>query len=754
MMWAHSANEDGHRQPLDEHLRSTAALAREFAEPFGLGELAYWSGLAHDGGKASRQWQTKLLRVEATGGRVGICHKDYGVQLARQHGLAPLELVLAGHHGGMTCKSSVDDLLGEDEDAEDALRSGPWAEAEGALRPVLPEIFSRVPTLPERFAGEDRLTQEFLLRFLFSCLVDADALDTQAHRLGLAGPRRGSDLDAPRLLDRFLRRRRRYLETRPPSPMDEVRERVFDAAMAAAVTGHPIMRITAPTGAAKTIATAGFALRHAVAFGKRRIIVAVPFITITEQNAAVYRRLLDDADEHADPVVLEQHSHVDVDIDGPGSDRRRQRLVAENWDAPFVVTTTVQLFESLFGRKPARMRKLHRLANSVIVLDEVQALPHRLLPQIADALRILTQRFGVTVLLSSATQPELGALAPLRDLPIQEVLADPAAVFTETRRVRYQWRTSPKPTLAEVMAEALGHRQVLVVANTVRDARTMFEQARADAGHQDQGGRAFHLSTGMCPAHRRAVLREVTACLDSDTPLCLVSTSLIEAGVDLDFPVVFRAVSPPESQAQAAGRCNRHMRLGTEGGLVVVFDPADGGTPPSYATQIDLARLSFGPGLAEPEDVTVLRTYFAALYRTLGVEDRGRPAATIARHRRRWDFLSVADGPRRANGQGRDRDHAFRMILDDTVPVVVAHGTPAERQVVQDALATLRGPLPDRDAWRRIQPYVTTIRQRSARQALADRLAVPVVGDLLEWCGEYDGGFGLVLQPRGEDYIL
>jgi CRISPR-associated endonuclease/helicase Cas3 len=187
---------------------------------------------------------------------------------------------------------------------------------------------------------------------------------------------------------------------------------------------------------------------------------------------------------------------------------------------------------------------------------------------------------------------------------------------------------------------------------------------------------------------------------------------------------------------------------------VVVFDPVDGGIPPSYRTQIEKARLYFGEGKADPEDLGALRRYFEDLYRTLGIEDKGSAAKTIELHRKRWDFVGVADGPPRRHGRGRDRERAFRLIQDDTVPVVVPYGTATERRVVSESLAELRGPAPDRDSWRQIQPYVTTVRRWTAQQPEVAALMAPVVGDLLEWRGEYDDGFGLVLQPRGEDYIL
>jgi CRISPR-associated endonuclease/helicase Cas3 len=220
----------------------------------------------------------------------------------------------------------------------------------------------------------------------------------------------------------------------------------------------------------------------------------------------------------------------------------------------------------------------------------------------------------------------------------------------------------------------------------------------------------------MCPAHRQVVLERVRGRLAAGEPVFVVSTSLIEAGVDVDFPVVYRAMAPPDSQAQAAGRCNREGRLGPEGGLVVLFDPADGGAPSSYRTQVDKAAAYFGPGKADPDDLAALRDYFTALYRTLDLEGRGSVSRVIERHRWFLDFVGVADGPLRPGGRGRDRDKAFRLILEDTVPVVVAYGSPDERRMVRDGLAALRGPAPDPAAWRRLQPFTTTVRRRTAER--------------------------------------
>nr|AHZ55830.1 Cas3 protein I-C subtype 1 [Salinispora pacifica] len=751
-MWAHSKNQFGVRHRLEDHLRGTADLARLFASPFGLGELAWWTGLVHDGGKCWQAWQDKLLLVEPTNGRVGLDHKSFGVQLARRHRLRPVEFAVAGHHGGLTNQGQVDALFGEDAAAEERLRSGPWAEVEKILRVALPEMFAQIPVMPvELDDSAEPMTREFLLRFLFSCLVDADVLDTKAHVEG-GRPRVGPDLDAPALLSRFLARRAKYLRLRAPGAMDGHRQQLFAAAIAAAEREPGIFRLTAPTGTAKTIAAAGFALKHAALHGKRRVIVAVPFITITEQNAAVYRDLLDPEDPHAERVVLEHHSHVEInDSDSSSQYHSWRRLASENWDAPFIVTTTVQLFESLFGRTQSRMRKLHRIADSVLVLDEVQALPHDLLPQIADALRILTQRFGVTVVLSSATQPAVHALDPLKALESREILPDPESFFAECQRVKYDWRLKPKPSLADMVNEAATHRQALMVVNTVRDARTAFRHAQNIASDEMA---VLHLSTGMCPAHRKSALRAVQRILADGKSVLLISTSLIEAGVDLNFPVAFRAIGPPESLAQVAGRCNREGDLGQRGGLVIIFDPADGGFPPSYPTQIEVAHMYFGPD-SDPENQAALDEYFRELYGTLDIEGPGSTSKAIRASRSRWDFVAVADGPLKATGSTqRKRELAFRMINEDTVPVVVRYGGDhSGAKIIDRCLQVLRGPYPDMRMLRDLQPYIVNLRRSTARAADVSPNLLPVIGDLCEWYGDYDDGYGIALDNEGKDYL-
>ncbi|WP_462166195.1 CRISPR-associated helicase Cas3' [Frankia sp. AiPs1] len=746
-MWAHSVNSTGVRHHLVDHLEGTASLAERFASVFGAGPAGRFLGLAHDTGKASCAWQQRLLLAESTGGRVGFEHKSLGVLLARRRGAAALGLPLHGHHGGLTSPAFVDTEV-NNAPAEHARAR---LEAEAALRPLLPALFEgpQVP-LPPGFSVKVEL--DMLLRLLYSALVDADGLDTAAHRAG-GQAHVTPPADMAMLWDRFVRRRERMLAGRGASTVDKWREEVFHACVAAASGPGGFFRLPAPTGSGKTIAAGAFGLRHALEHGKSRVIVAVPFITITEQNAAVYRQLLDpDGPGGGDPVVLEHHSQVRLGEDGPGP--WWARLAAENWDAPFVVTTTVQLFESLFGRRPAAMRKVHRLANAVIVLDEVQALPAPLLVPIVHGLRQLTNRFGTTVLLASATQPDLWSLNPLKNTQPTEIINEPQRLYDALRRVRYEWWTDPKPSLEQVAERVSapnpsGHDQILTIMNTIGSARRMWELLREQVAADMS---VFHLSTAMCPAHRRDVLTEVRDLLADGKPVRLVSTQLIEAGVDVDFPTVYRAMAPADSLQQAAGRANREGVLGQAGGRVVVFDPDEVGSPPSYTLPVRLTRERIGPGSADPDDLKALRDYYRSYFGQPPVKGPESRGYAVQAARGSLDFHTVTEGPRRVDGrEGRDRSRAFRMIEDDTVPIVVPY-EPAQ-QVIDDLVAELRAsPRPEPELFRQLQPYLAMVKRRTRERADVAALCRPLVGDLVEWVGTYDGA-GLVLTPTGEDFI-
>lgn len=724
---AHSRNQSGLRHGLVDHLRAVSSLAGSFAEVFGARAVAEWSGLVHDAGKADWSWQQRLLEVEGTDTPVGIDHKRAGTQfLLDELGFDAFALIVHGHHGGLKRPAEMTaDLESQGRQVEHE------ADAWARLRPLLPELRNPAPPPWPDWARKGDLDAELLARMLFSALIDADRLDTQVH-LGKRDRHIDQHPEMAHLLDRYERNRKQKISGGAPAPIDPLRNEVYNACVEAASLPSGFFKLAAPTGLGKTMAAGGFALHHAAAQGLRRVVMAVPFVTVTEQNASTYRGLLGHSDRER--IVLEQHSSINLE----GGQRRWQRLAAENWDAPFIVTTTVQLLESLHSNNPSKMRKLHRLARSVIVLDEIQSLPVHLLIPILTMLRQLVEHLGVTVLLSSATQPEFWDLAPLREVHPVEILPDPVDLqrrVGKVRRMVYRWMTEPKPSLKAVARAVVDQPegQVLTVANTVGQARVLFEEIRELA---PPGTVVRHLSTRMCGAHRASVLAEVIGLLGAKDakPLQLVSTQLIEAGVDIDFPVVYRAFAPADSQLQAAGRANRSGRR--KEGLVVVFDPKEGGMPASYGLPTQETRRLFGEGRAALDDLAALARYYRSYYGVLSPFSMGLP---IVRARERWDFPGVADD--------------FHMIEEDSVPVVVRYRDPAraEPDPVDEWLArTRRDPA---HGWRyleKLQPYIVSLRRSHLDKPEIAPLLVPVIGDLFEWVGDYDEFTGLQLPAPKE----
>ncbi|MGM0348441.1 CRISPR-associated helicase Cas3' [Streptomyces sp. Adlamb9] len=736
-LYAHSRSSvSGARHTLSDHLRGSAALARRFGEVFGAGELAEYLALVHDVGKGCCAWQDGLLqKAEPEGKPVGIPHKEAGTRLAAEYAGMPFAAAVQGHHGGLPDQQKVKDVLA-------ALKgSGPDAmaaqEATRRVTELIPEIIrTGKVTLPSwllPLRGADfQAETDLLVRMVFSCLVDADFLDTDAHFAGRTAPRLAPATDMRALSERFEKRRAEFLAARPASPVDEIRGRVFAEAVAAAACEPGMYVLHAPTGGAKTIAAGGFALRHAAEHGMQRVVFAVPFISITQQNAEVYRSLLDPRaeDEDDEPVVLEHHSSVDLDEDSDES--TWARLAADNWDVPVVVTTMVQLFQSLFSAKPSAMRKLHRLAGSVIVLDEVQALPDRLLNPILSVLRGLVERYGATVVLASATQPDFWSLSKLSGIPRRGMVEDVQGLFAELRRVTYEWQLGDDVTwesVADDIEERAGD-QVLAVVNTTRDSARLH---RLLTDRNPASDPVQHLSTRMTAEHRREVIARIRTRLRKGLPVRVVSTSLIEAGVDVDFPWVYRTWAPAESLQQAAGRCNRDGRM-AENGTVVVFRPVDGGTPKdlSYIAALEATEEFFGPDpLADPDDLEALAGYYAKRYALQG-GDRAM-GERIEELRRAWDFPQVA--------------REFQMIDDvygQSIVVVRDQKTAEEQEAIWADIQRLRAPYPSGpEPLRRLQPHTATLPRHEVTQALRTGLAEPVVGDLVVWRGHYDELRGL-----------
>ncbi len=674
--YAHTAEEEngnplpegsGKWQLLSTHLRNVARLAKQFAMPFGLGEEAELAGLLHDLGKYSERFQARLRNPAIH----GINHWAAGTAHAAALKAWAVAFSADGHHTGLPALNDNTSGL--------PLRQTIQKFSDGKLRLELTgQCSESTEDLVARFKQDglplppfsprpikDKFAGALRARMIFSCLVDADFLDTEAHfNPSQAGQRVEPDLQTDEAFDIL----QRALNSKPADgPVNALRRRLLADCLKAGSKPSGLFTLTAPTGSGKTLSSLAFALKHISSHNDslppehperfRRIILVIPYTSIIEQTARVYRELFEKT--FGPDYVLEHHSAVaprerkeDRGRDAEEERLRRARLAAENWASPLIVTTNVQFFESLFSNRPSDCRKLHNIGRSVVLFDEVQTLPPRLVPSLLSAVRLLTRDYGVTAVFMTATQPafaSVGAALPYDWMP-EPISTNEAGLAEALRRTRIELPAADSKTAWPQIAQRLATEpQSLCVVNTTKDARELFRLVRdlkPDA--------TFHLSARMCPAHRQEKLAEIRQRLDPEVnqPCRLVSTQLIEAGVDVDFPIAFRALGPLDSIIQTAGRCNREGRHATPC-PVVVFRPAEMKLPPgAYAlatakTEEFLARHADAP-LHQPE---IYPKYFAELYKLVGPEKA--EADKVFKLSTDFDFPAAAEACRLVGNETR-----------------------------------------------------------------------------------------------------
>lgn len=615
---------DQKRQYLAEHLHGVASLASEFAAKFGLSSQGELIGLLHDLGKYSAAFQayiqsaTNLLKqdedeefVDAAGLKGKIDHSTSGAQfiwqnLEEKNALSQiagqaLALCIASHHSGLIdCLTSLPGKPAEDgftqrmskPDSKTHLlealaKADPAVLAEArrlldqpqitsAFQLWIKQLFDKAPgDTPEAKKNSPVVQQQIglLVRALFSCLIDADRIDTaDFEHPGRARRRlRGNYTPWEALIARLESHLANFT---PTQPIDTLRQDISRHCLDAATGDTGIYTLTVPTGGGKTLASLRFALHHAQKHGLDRVIYVIPFTSIIDQNAEVVRRILEPEGVEAGSVVLEHHSNLT-----PEDQTWRSKILSENWDAPVVYTTMVQLLETLFGAGTRGARRMHQLANAVLVFDEIQSLPVRCVHLFNNAMNFLADHCRSTVVLCTATQPLLDQVdavkGAIRIPPGNEIIRDVRQLFDDLKRVEVVnlrkpggWSQEEIAALAREQIEAVG--SCLVIVNTKKAAQALYRLCRS---HPDTA--VFHLSTSMCPAHRKARLDTIRSRLEANPPLPALcfSTQLIEAGVDVDFASVIRYAAGLDSIAQAAGRCNRNGRL--DCGKVYVVNPRD-----------------------------------------------------------------------------------------------------------------------------------------------------------------------------------
>ena len=663
-------------------------------------------GLLHDVGKYCVPFQRKLH-----GDALQVDHSTRGAQIVVQRYGALGQLLaygIAGHHAGLTNGA-------EGEGKRTPLQQRlcyvdlPPLDEQWEQEIVLPPKLTTPAGFRAHSAVRGNFQLAFLARMLFSCLVDADFLDTEAFYA------RNTDATRPSSRERALPTLQALREQmdahladfRAESEVNQLRARILAGVRGKAVLEPGLFSLTVPTGGGKTLASLAFALDHALNHGLRRVIVVIPFTSIVEQTARVFRGALGDLGEAA---VLEHHSAF-VAQRPPRSDPDRYeaaeklRLAMENWDAPIIVTTAVQFFESLFAARPSHCRKLHAIAGSVVVLDEAQTMPLKLLRTCVAAIDELARNYRASVVLCTATQPALEAPSFEGGLDgVRELAPAPAQLFQKLERVRVRhvgvWGDD---TLA---FEMRSREQVLCIVNNRRHARAVYEAMAGLPG-------ARHLTTLMCAKHRSKVLGEVRQMLKDGVPCRLVSTSLIEAGVDVDFPAVFRAEAGLDSIAQAAGRCNREGRRALEASEVLVFatENDDWAPPPELKQYAQVSSEVLRQlGADDPLSPAAIRRYFELLYWQKGSQQLDVPNLMGLLQASRVDSLPL-----------ETLSAKFRLIESVQMPVIVPYDETAEMLLRDLEFVEGCGGIA-----RQLQPYLVQLPQRGFEALLKAGAVQPV----------------------------
>lgn len=698
------AHKDKERvQTLKEHLLGTAKLAGEFAAKFSKEEWGYCCGLLHDIGKYSKEFQKKIWgdtddKVDHSTAGAKECFEKGGLYFL-------LSYCIAGHHAGLP-------------DFGD--RAIPSTLCNRLNKKIYDyQMYSSEITIPQLTTEPIEVSREknmefalsMFIRMLYSCLVDADFLDTESFMKN-GDVKRDSGEGMERLLEKLETHMVSWLENTDGNTINGRRTEILKHCIERSKQEKGLFRLTVPTGGGKTTASLAFALNHAVKHDMDRIIYVIPYTSIIEQNAKVFRDILGTEN------VLEDHCNV---VYKDSEEFKPMQLAAENWDKPVVVTTNVQFFESLFSNKSSKCRKLHNIANSVIIFDEAQMLPLDYLKPCMEALQELVETYRSSVVLCTATQPALDMFLH-NSKQIKELCPDVEKQFAFFERVTYE--KLGVITKSELVERLEGETRALCIVNTKKQAQDLYKEL--------QGEGVYHLSTSMYPKHRKRVLDEIRTRLEKKEKCLVISTSLVEAGVDLDFSSVYRQIAGIDSMIQAAGRCNREGNEDKEDSKVYIFDLEDTKEAASQKLQIETAEsvMQDYENLAGLECIT---EYFARLYHHRGSSLDKKNIMDEFRDKE-YNFAKV----------GKE----FKLIEQDTKTIVICK----EKEAVE-LLDELKWKGLSKTGMREIQQYCIQVWDDSREESLFNKLYN--AGMLESVSGELQDFYELVdLKKYSEEYGL
>lgn len=681
---------------LEEHLNGVAKLAKGFASEFGNGDWAKAAALLHDLGKGSSDFQEYIcdksgyksdahIENESIPGRVN--HSTHGAVWAIDNFPKTgkiLAYLISGHHAGLP---DWHHEIGVGGNLANRLEADEISNLPIVPKELIAEVTQKIKSPTSSPCGvmlEDEQIHLWI-RMLFSCLVDADFLDTEEFMDRRKAGNRSNHVPFFELKKRFDS----YMGeiATDSTEVNRLRQQILLECREAGNLEPGLFSLTVPTGGGKTLSSMAFALEHLEKFNKERIIIVIPYTSIIEQTAKVYK------DIFGEENVIEHHSSLDPEKESPQS-----RLASENWDAPIIVTTNVQFFQSIFSSRSSSCRKLHNIVNSVIILDEVQMLPTDYLKPILYSMKGLVDHFSVSMVLCTATQPVLAGkigsgeaeFKVLEPTSCREIMKDPFDLYLKFQRVELslQGKFEDWQKLAKKLKEYV---QVLCIVNTRGDCRELYQLMPEDT---------FHLSANMCGEHRSFVIAEIKAALEKGRSIRVVSTQLVEAGVDIDFPVVYRAMSGFDSIAQAAGRCNREGR--NKLGRVIVFDPPKPAPVGSLRKGEQAGReiLSVEPEGCSKLQPEIFTKYFNLYYGSLNSFDK-----------KNINDLLVRDANPELSIQFRTAAKKFQLIEDQNqVSIVIWYK--GEKTDSRDLIEELRIAGPNRVLMRKLQRFTISVPEK------------------------------------------
>lgn len=594
---------------LKVHLQKVSHLAGEFASAFNEKTEGELCGLYHDAGKASQAFQNVL-----EGKEFKVNHESAGAFLLYKSKLYSLARVVFAHHKGLDgdIKQQLIRTVNENENSFDntGRKFSVFGknEYENLLKYYKENNLLKKINIKTQNYGDDNLSEMLNERMLLSALADADYLASASFfDERILEEAKDNSLNAEKVYVALNVYRDNIIKaSKSESKINDLRNTVYNDCLKSAENKRGFFTLTAPTGTGKTLALMAFALKHAIYNGHRRIIIVLPFLSIINQNVNIYKKICSE--------LIESHSMAEYD--------ETTKLLSERWNSPVVVTTSVKFFETLFKRKPTDLRFLHSVANSVIVFDEAQCLPHELLSSSMKSLESLCKNFNCSVVLSTATQPDINEREGI-NIKLNEIIGNPQKIFQEAKRVNINWNTSNETDFYDIAEEMASKESVCCVVNRKDHSHKLYDLMVNMCDRES----CFYLSTDMCNLHRDKVLKEIYSRISDNLPCRLVATSCIEAGVDLDFEYMYRALAPLEAIVQCAGRCNRN---GKRTGSMSVFIPNEEKLYPStfYGNAANIVQVILSRHEIDINNLNHIKEYYRELF-TRYNRDKGELTAAI-----------------------------------------------------------------------------------------------------------------------------